>query len=71
MKIIKTFIFILIAACLLSCEKENRNSIHGLWLVEKVEVGENSMTPVARWTKFNADRTQTSGNGWLQHSNGN
>lgn len=33
-------------------------------------MGDQSMTPVARWTRFNADNTQVSGNGWLQHSYG-
>ena len=71
MRTIKPFILILITVFLLSCEKEDLKNINGLWLVEKVEVGENTMTPVARWTRFNKDGTQTSGNGWLQHSVGN
>lgn len=33
-------------------------------------MGEQEMTPIARWMKFNADSTKTSGNGWLQHSIG-
>ena len=70
MRTIKPFILILITVFLLSCEKEDLKNINGLWLVEKVEVGENTMTPVARWTRFNQDGTQTSGNGWLQHSVG-
>ncbi|MEQ6122822.1 hypothetical protein AAON49_01310 [Pseudotenacibaculum sp. MALMAid0570] len=70
MRTIKPFILILITVFLLSCEKEDLKNINGLWLVEKVEVGENTMTPVARWTRFNKDGTQTSGNGWLQHSVG-
>ena len=28
------------------------------------------MTPNARWTRFNSDSTQVSGNGWKQHSVG-
>jgi len=44
--------------------------IDGLWLVEKVTVGSEEMTPIARWMRFNKDSTQQSGNGWLQHSVG-
>ena len=60
----------LFAILILSCEKQESSGIEGLWLVEKVQAGENSMTPIARWVKFLPDNTQTSGNGWLQHSSG-
>lgn len=55
-----------------SCENKNlnKNSIEGLWLVEKVNVGKDEMTPIARWMQFNIDSTQVSGNGWLKHSFG-
>lgn len=54
-----------------SCEKENtKPAINGLWMVTKVKMGDEDMTPIARWMRFNADSTQTSGNGWLQHSEG-
>ena len=54
-----------------SCKKEEvKPTINGLWLVTKVIMGEDEMTPIARWMRFNADSTQTSGNGWLQHSEG-
>lgn len=55
-----------------SCNQvqKSKSEINGLWLVKKVKIGENEMTPVARWMKFNNDSTQTSGNGWLQHSVG-
>ena len=49
---------------------EEKVKIDGLWLVTKVKMGENEMTPVAKWFRFNSDSTQTSGNGWLQHSFG-
>lgn len=51
-----------------SCKKDP--AIEGLWVVKKVKVGEEEMTPNGRWTRFNADNTQESGNGWLQHSHG-
>lgn len=44
--------------------------IMGLWKINKVEVGEENMTPVAKWTKINDDGTYQSGNGWLQNSKG-
>lgn len=44
--------------------------IDGLWLVKEVKMDNKSMTPIARWMRFNADSTQSSGNGWLQHSIG-
>jgi hypothetical protein len=43
----------------------------GLWQVEKVQVGDEKMTPIARWMRFDEDGTQESGNGWLKHSEGN
>ena len=46
------------------------NELHGLWWITKVSVGNNEMTPNAKWTRFNADFTQQSGNGWFQHSKG-
>ncbi len=44
--------------------------IEGLWLVTDVSMGDQSMTPVAKWTRINADGTYTSGNGWLQNAVG-
>lgn len=58
---------ILLTACK---SKEKNTSIEGLWLVEKVQMGAKEITPIARWTRFNANYTQSSGNGWLQHSVG-
>lgn len=42
----------------------------GLWKVEKVTVGEENMTPVAKWFRINAEGTYQAGNGWLQNGNG-
>ena len=44
--------------------------ISGLWLIEKVQVGMEEMTPVARWTHLQKSQSQTSGNGWQQHTIG-
>lgn len=44
--------------------------IEGLWGVISVKVGEQEMTPNARWVRINPNGTQESGNGWFQHSIG-
>jgi hypothetical protein len=48
----------------------NKSGIEGLWVIKKVVVGEDIMTPNARWQRFFSDSTQVSGNGWKQHSIG-
>lgn len=53
---------------LFGCEKKPK--IEGLWIVETVMVGEEKVTPNARWARFNSDFTQESGNGRFQHSYG-
>ena len=45
-------------------------SLIGLWEVDEVKVGNQIMTPVAKWTKINRDNTYESGNGWVQNSVG-
>jgi hypothetical protein len=64
-----TFITIITALLFISCQ-QNKSSIEGLWVVKSVEIGDQEMTPNARWMNFNADFTQESGNGWFQHSIG-
>ena len=67
-KYLSVLFFILLIS---SCNKEKIElKIDGLWLVKKVEVENSEMTPNARWMHFKSDSTQTSGNGWLQHSLG-
>lgn len=44
--------------------------IIGFWEIKEVKVGDEIMTPVAKWTKINADHTYQSGNGWLQNAVG-
>lgn len=61
-------LFVLIIS--ISCKKEKENSILGIWIVKKVQVGAEEMTPISRWMQFNKDSTQSSGNGWLKHSFG-
>lgn len=62
------FVAIVVLLAFVSCT--DKPTIEGLWLVERVKVGDQEMTPNARWTRFNADYTQQSGNGWFQHSYG-
>ncbi len=44
--------------------------VEGLWEVQQVEVGDQVVTPIARWMRFEARQKQQSGNGWFQHSYG-
>lgn len=44
--------------------------VTGLWEVTTVNVGDQEMTPVARWFQFNADQTMQSGNGGIEHGGG-
>lgn len=65
----RIFVFVFFALSLvMSCQ--NKPSIGGLWIVKLVKVGDQEMTPNARWTRLNADFTHESGNGRLQHSYG-
>ena len=65
---IKPIVLIMIILSFFSCEKTK--TIEGLWVVKSVVVGDEEMTPNARWMRFNSDLTQQSGNGWFQHSIG-
>jgi len=47
-----------------------QNNITGLWEMTKVEVGDQIMTPVAKWTRINEDGSYQAGNGWLQNAAG-
>lgn len=42
----------------------------GLWVVTELKVGDQLMTPVARWMRFDETGTVWNGNGWTQHSVG-
>ena len=45
--------------------------VEGLWEIRKVTVGDQTMTPLAKWTRINSNFIYQSGNGWLQNSEGN
>ncbi|MEO1257697.1 MAG: hypothetical protein AAFZ15_02840 [Bacteroidota bacterium] len=47
-----------------------KSDLPGLWGVTKVTVGEQQMTPIAKWVEFKSDLTHRGGNGWVQHSIG-
>lgn len=64
-KLVSLFFLLLLLS---SCSVERK--LEGLWLIEKVQVGTDEMTPIARWTRINKDHSQSSGNGWLQHTVG-
>ncbi|MBW1299027.1 hypothetical protein [Aquimarina litoralis] len=55
---------------ILLCSCKNQTTIEGLWVVSTVKIGEEEMTPNARWTRLNSDFTQETGNGRFQHSYG-
>ena len=44
--------------------------IVGLWMVDKVAVGDEERTPTARWFQFNADGTYEGGNGGMRNGFG-
>lgn len=60
----------LIFALLLISEFACAQQITGLWTVTEVRVGEEKMTPVAKWFRYNENGTYESGNGWLQNDQG-
>lgn len=45
--------------------------IIGLWKVDQVTVGDQNLTPTAKWFLFENNGNMTSGNGWVQNSLGN
>lgn len=47
-----------------------QQAVVGFWEVTEVKVGDQTMTPVAKWTRIHEDGTFQSGNGWLQNSEG-
>lgn len=45
--------------------------IIGLWKIDQVTVGDQNLTPTAKWFLFENNGRMTSGNGWVQNSSGN
>src|SRR5690606_30317287 len=48
----------------------NAQQMIGFWVVDKVMVGDQDLTPVAKWFKYHKDHTYQSGNGWTQNDIG-
>lgn len=65
-----TLFILALMICSFTSRAQEMNLV-GFWKVEKVQVGEENMTPVAKWFKINADGTYQAGNGWLQNGQGN
>lgn len=49
---------------------QEKASIPGLWQVNQVTVGDEFLTPTAKWFLFEANGQQSGGNGWIQNSKG-
>lgn len=64
----RSILSLIISLSFFGCERTT--TLEGLWVVKSVVVGNEEMTPNARWTRFNSDLTQESGNGRFQHSYG-
>ncbi|MFK7806904.1 MAG: hypothetical protein AB8F74_03790 [Saprospiraceae bacterium] len=69
MNIIEYLFLVSVMILLTSCT--STKSMDGLWQIDKVQMGSEEMTPIAKWTRLNKDKTQQSGNGWIQHTEGN
>ena len=62
-------LFLFFSSQILSA-KTTESDLCGLWEVTQVTVGEEQMTPIAKWVEFKSDHTHRGGNGWVQHSIG-
>ena len=60
----------LIVWCLFIAAGCAQQTPEGLWEVTNVNVGEENLTPVAKWFHIKNDGTFEAGNGWLQNSEG-
>lgn len=49
---------------------QEKLAIPGLWQVDQVMVGDEFMTPTAKWFEFQSNGEQTAGNGWVQNGMG-
>ncbi len=69
-KKLKNYVRVILLLLLSSNTYAQKEDIIGFWAIEKVTVGEENMTPVAKWTRINADGSYQAGNGWLQNGQG-
>lgn len=63
-----SFLLFFIALIFSNCSIPSK--FNGTWVVKNVKVGSDIMTPMGKWVKFQKNHTQTSGNGWVQHTVG-
>ncbi|WP_299621530.1 hypothetical protein [uncultured Tenacibaculum sp.] len=67
----KQYTLVLVALMLITTTSNaQKEKLIGLWEIKNVVVGNQNMTPVAKWTQINSDGTYASGNGWLQNAKG-
>lgn len=66
----KLYSFFILIHLILIQQVSHSQNLTGMWLVEKVQVGDEQMTPVSKWFEFHEDGTYESGNGWLQNTIG-
>ena len=66
----KKITFILLFPFQVLFSQNDKTEIIGLWEITKVTVGNEQMTPIAKWAEFKPDHTHRGGNGWVQHSIG-
>jgi hypothetical protein len=63
----KTLVALSLLFCTLSISAQD---ITGLWAVDRVVVGDQPMTPVAKWFRIADNGTFEGGNGWMKNSEG-
>lgn len=63
-------VLVTLGSCKKGLEPENQHKIHGLWIVKALKFTNEDLTINKKWFRFEADSTQTSGNGWQQHTTG-
>ncbi|WP_143057642.1 hypothetical protein [Cyclobacterium xiamenense] len=63
-------LFIISSIFLTQSSYGQKSRMIGLWEAINVDVGEENMTPVAKWFRFKEDGTTESGNGWLKNYDG-
>lgn len=70
MKLFSILFFFISAAGMPLRINSQIDSLTGLWKINKVMVGDEEMSPVAKWTRIHENGTFESGNGWLKISEG-
>lgn len=66
----KTYILSFLLLQSLCFVNDSAAQVTGLWEVEQVQVGTETMTPVAKWFEFEDGGNYRAGNGWLQNMAG-